>query len=98
MFARVVTVQISLDKTDEATSIYRDSVVPAAGQQPGFKGLLLLLCKEEQGKALSITLWDSEAAMTASESSGFLNQQLAKFGSSMTARPTTEHFEVAVQA
>ncbi len=97
MYARVVTVQIQPDKSDEAIRIYRDSVVPAAKQQRGFKGLYDLV-DPKTGKGLSIALWDTEADMVAGEASGYLREQLAKFAAMFTAPPTTERYQVAVQA
>ncbi len=97
MYARLVTVQIAPDKSDEAIRIYRDSVVPAAKQQKGFKGLYDLVDRNT-GKGVSITLWDTEADMIAGEASGYLREQLAKFAAMFTAPPTTERYEVVVQA
>ncbi len=97
MHARVVTVQLLPGKVDEAIRVYRDSIVPAAKQQQGFKGLYDLVDRGT-GKGLSITLWNTEADMAAGEASGYLREQIAKVASSFAAPPTTEHFEVAVQA
>lgn len=97
MHARVTTVQIRLDKLDEAIGIYRDSVTPAAQQQQGFQGVLLLTDRTT-GKGLSVTLWDTEAAMMAGESSGYFQQQLAKFKDIFGAPPVREQYEVSVQA
>jgi heme-degrading monooxygenase HmoA len=97
MYARVITVQIQPSKVDEAIRIYQDSVVPAAKQQKGFKSIWLLTDRKS-GKGISFGLWDTEADMIASESSGYLSEQLAKFGSLFTAPPITERFEVSVQA
>ena len=97
MYARVVTVQIKPGMTDEATRLYQDSVVPAGKQQAGCVGMYLLV-DQATGKGISVVLCDSEASMIASETSGYLNQQLAKFGPLMTAPPTTGRFEVAVKA
>lgn len=96
MYARVVTVQVQPGKRDEAIGIYRDSVVPAAKQQKGSKGALLLTDRNT-GKGISIALWETEADMKASEASGYLQEQLAKFGAILAAPPTTEHFEVSLQ-
>ena len=37
MHARVVTIQTQLGKMEEAIRIYRDSLIPAAKEQKGFK-------------------------------------------------------------
>jgi hypothetical protein len=42
MYARVSIARSQLGKADEVIRIHRDSVVPAAKQQKGFKGLYLL--------------------------------------------------------
>lgn len=96
MHARVVTVQIQPGKIDEATRIYRDSVVPAAKQQQGFRGALLLTMPESS-KGISVTLWETEANLKATETSGFFNEQIAKFGAVFAVPPTRELAEVAVQ-
>ena len=84
---------------DEAISLYRDSVVPAAKQQKGFKGLYLLtLTDRSAGKGISITLWETEADMIAGENSGYYQQQLAKFKDVFGAPPAREASEVSVLA
>ena len=96
MNARVTTVQVRPDKMDEAIGIYRDSVTPAAQQQKGFKGLLMLTDRNT-GKGISIALWETEADMTAGESSGYFQQQLVKFKDVFSAPPVREQYEVSVQ-
>jgi heme-degrading monooxygenase HmoA len=97
MHARVTGTQILPGKIDEAIGIYRDSVVPAAKEQKGFKGAYQLVDRST-GKSLSISLWDTDADMLAGESSGYLREQVAKFAAVIAGPPTTEHYEVAVQA
>ena len=97
MNARVTIVQIVPGKLDEAVGLYRDSVVPAAKQQKGCKGLYLLTdCNT--GRGISITLWETEADMTAGENSGYYQQQLAKFKDVFSAPPVREAYEVSVLA
>jgi heme-degrading monooxygenase HmoA len=96
MHARVVTCQARPGKLDEGIGIYRDSVVPVARQQKGFKGILLLT-DPGAGKAISITLWETEADMKAGESSGYFQEQIAKFGALLAAPPVRETYEVSVQ-
>ena len=96
MFARVGTFQLQPGKMDEGIQIYHDSVVPAARQERGFKGAFLLT-DHNSNKAISITLWETEADMRAGEVSGYLREQLAKATSVLTAGPVVESFEVAVQ-
>jgi len=96
MHARTVTVQVQPGKIDEVIRIYRDSIVPAAKQQKGFKGAFLLTDKKT-GKGISVTLWESEADMEKGEATGYLREQIGKVASSFSAPPTTEHYEISVQ-
>jgi len=96
MHARVVTVQIQPGKIDEAVSIYRDSVMPAAKQQKGFKGAFLLTDRNT-GKGVSVALWETEADLKAGEASGYYQEQIAKFGGVFAGPPAREHYEVSVQ-
>jgi heme-degrading monooxygenase HmoA len=97
MHVRATTVQLQPDKVDEAIRIFQESVVPAAKQQAGFRGATLLVDRAT-GKGLSLTHWASEAEMKAGESSGYYQEQIAKFGPLLTAQPSREAFEVAVTA
>ena len=97
MYARVVIIQTIPGKMDEAIGIYRDSVVPASKQQKGWKGNYLLTDRKT-GKGISIGLWQTEADMTAGETSGYYQQQLAKFKDIFGAPPLREAYEISVQA
>ena len=96
MHARIMSGQVQPGKEDELTNIYRDSVIPAAKQQKGFKGGLLLV-DPNTGKCVSISLWETEADMTAGESSGYLREQVAKLAPTFAAPPVREAFEVRLQ-
>ena len=69
MHVRVATVHFQLDKLQQGISLYRESLVPAAKAQKGFQGAYLMT-DASSGKAVNITVWESEADMTASESGG----------------------------
>jgi quinol monooxygenase YgiN len=96
MHARVIRVQLQPAKVGEAILLYQDSVVAAARQQQGFKGALLLT-DAATNKAIAISLWQSEAQLSASESSGYLQEQLSQFESIFAAPPVIERYEVSVQ-
>jgi heme-degrading monooxygenase HmoA len=95
MFARTVVMQGTPDTAAEAKKIFAESVVPAAKQQTGFKGALFLT-DPSTGKGMSVTLWETEADLKAGEESGFLREQVAKFGPLLVGPPTREVFVVAV--
>ena len=66
MFARVSTFQGPPDQTAEGIRLAREQILPAARLMDGFKGIYLLYDRES-GKSLSVTLWETEADMQASE-------------------------------
>jgi heme-degrading monooxygenase HmoA len=45
-----------------------------------------------------IVLWNTESDMTAGESSGFYQEQVAKEMPLLSGPPTMEHYEVSVKA
>jgi hypothetical protein len=97
MYARVLKGQYKPGTFEEATRLYRDSYVPAAQQQQGFKGTLFLT-DPTTGAAMTVGLWETEADMKANEANGFLQEQLAKFADLFAGPPTLqESYEVSVQ-
>ncbi len=66
MFARVSTYQGSPQQIDEGLDHARQSILPRVQEVDGFEGVYYLVDRQS-GKALSITLWESEEAMRASE-------------------------------
>lgn len=95
MYARVTNVQFQPGKLDEAVQTYRESILPAARQQQGFKGGLFLT-DQSSNKAISISLWETEADMKAGETSGYYQAQLAKIATLVSAPPVREAYEVSV--
>ena len=96
MYARVTFSSIQAGKVDESLKILRDSILPALKKQKGFKGSLGLTNRDAR-KSITISLWDTQADMTAAETSGFYRDQLAKVAPLLTGAPTMEHYEVTVQ-
>ncbi len=97
MYARVTTSQGNPEQVDEATNIVRDSVVPAARQQKGFAGYILL-GDRGTGKAITISLWETEADREASGAgSEYYNEVIAMVTPFLTAEPIAEDLEVLVQ-
>jgi len=96
MFARLTITQVKIDKLDEAEKVTKESVLPAAKSQKGFRGAYLL--SEPSGKAIMISLWETEEDAIANEKSGYYQEQLAKFKDMFTAPPVHEGYEVSLQA
>ena len=95
MHARVVTAKLKPGTIEEAARIYRESVVPAASQEQGYKGAILLV-NPDADKAISITIWDSFENMTSGQESGYVLEQFQKFAGMFAEPPDSEHFDVAV--
>jgi len=97
MYAAVVSYKFRHDTMEEAVSIWRDSLLPIAKQQHGFKSGLLLT-DPNTGKGIGIGLWEAEADASAFENSGLFKQLVAKFGDVLVEPPVREQYRVSVQA
>jgi heme-degrading monooxygenase HmoA len=97
MYARVTTLPFQVDKYDEGVRIFKESVLPAARAQKGFRGALLL-GDRKAGRGLALTFWDDEAAAVANEENLYYQEQLIKFLPNFTSDPIREGFEVEVEA
>ncbi len=95
-YARVLTATAHPGKTDEGVQIVRDSLLPVTRRQPGFKGGLVLTDRS-QNKVIALTLWETEADLNASESSGYLQEQLGKVAHVLATQVVREVYEVTVQ-
>lgn len=96
MYARVFSAQIQIGKLEDVIHLTQHSIIPAAKLQKGFKSLVLLT-DPVTSKAMIVSQWATEADRTASESNGFLREQLAKLSAFVAGPPTTERFVVDCQ-
>jgi heme-degrading monooxygenase HmoA len=96
MYARVTFATAQPGKVDEVTKVMRDSILPALKKQKGFKGLTFLM-NRNTNKGIVIGLWNTEADMTAGESSGLYKDQVAKVAPLLAGPTTMEHYEVIVK-
>ena len=94
MHGRIVSVQVDSDKLKMVTDVYVESVVPAAEQQAGFRGALLFT-DEATGKAVSITLWDSEEDLMKGQQSGYYREQIGKFTDYFVRTPEQVGYQVS---
>lgn len=96
MFARVSTYQGDPGQAEAGIDYARQSIVPRVRQVEGFEGLYYLVDRQS-GKALSITFWESEEAMRASEEeANRLRTESAE--SAGAAVENVERYEVAVSS
>ncbi len=94
MYARVWFVNAKPEKRDEIIQVLRESVLPSAHQQQGYKGYLALF-DPSTGKGMAIALWETEADLKASEATA--QEQAAKGAGLFTSAPVREVYEVLVQ-
>ena len=95
-FARVTLTQMNPDKMEDAVKIYKESVVPDAQSQNGYRGVYLL-SDFKSGKSISIAIWDTKEDAIANEQSGYYKGQVDRFKDIMTAPPIREGYTVTVQ-
>ena len=96
MHAAVNHVQIQPGKINEAIAIFRDSVIPAASQEQGSRGSILLT-DPNTNKAIAVALWDREADAEAVVTSGWRQEQIAKLASVIAGPPVREVYEVSIR-
>jgi heme-degrading monooxygenase HmoA len=97
MYARVLFARFRPEQTDEIIQLYRQAVVPEQGKQPGAKGTMVLIDRAA-GKGISMTFWETEADLQASDEASPYYQALgAKFASYWTAPQVKETYEVSIQ-
>ncbi len=97
MYARITTMQMSPYRMDEAISAVREQVVPAAQQQKGFKGYLMLVDRAT-GKNLVITLWEGEEDRECTgENSEYYRAAIGRVVPFLNAAPDVEDLELVIQ-
>ena len=97
MFARLTIIQVKIDRIDEASKCFEESVVPMFKSQKGYQGGYFL-GDRKTGKSICISLWDREEDVVANEQSRSYQEQLVKFMEFFKASHIIrEGYEVIVQ-
>ncbi len=78
-------------------SVSRDSALPAAQQQQGFKGGLWLT-NPDTNKVMVVTLWESREDMESGATSGYFREQIGKLGGVLAGDAVREAYEVSIQS
>jgi hypothetical protein len=94
MVARVTHARIDPEAIAESVRLFDESVVPAAEQERGFMGALLLT--RDDGRVLVIDLCDTLENLRENERNGFYQAQVAKFRDRIVDHPQREFYEVQV--
>jgi heme-degrading monooxygenase HmoA len=95
MYARVLRVAGDPSKVNDGIETYKSRVAPALKEQDGYAGARLLT-NRETGAGMSITFWQDEQTLRASESAltAIRGETMTRFGAE---NPAAENYEVVVQ-
>ncbi len=96
MYARVTVFQVLPGASAEADEVVAKSIVPALQGHKGFVSYSHLLDRTT-GNGYSISTWQTEADLRASESDGWYGAQMAKVAKFLIAPPTRTICEVVVR-
>ena len=97
MFARLISTLIPNEKLDELIRVWRDLDTPEMKSIKGYREAYLLT-NRETGKAISMTLWDSEKDAITNEQNDYIQKQINKFYKDLVTEPLTrEGYEVSAQ-
>ena len=96
MYARITKIQVDVHKIDEASELFKKSVVPAFKAQQGYRGIFFM-ADHKKGECLCLSLWDTEEDLVVNEKSLSYQEQLIKFLDLFTGDPIREGYEVVFQ-
>ena len=96
MHARVLKIHTEVERIDELSLLFQDSVLPLLKQQNGYQGGAFF-ADRKNGQGVLITFWNSKEDMLANERSRFFQEQVSKFISFFSAPPIREEYEVVYQ-
>jgi heme-degrading monooxygenase HmoA len=94
MYARVSTIEGATDRLEEGVNRIRSEIVPQV-KQLGAQGIISL-ADRTTGKSLTITLWDTEDDLRASEEQANQLRRQAAEGIGATGEPRVERYEVVL--
>ncbi len=93
MYARVTWLEGSAERAREAIQAVREEALPAIEGTPGFLELFLLLDREN-GRALTITTWETREDLDASED---LARRLRALPIARWSAAGAERYEVVIR-
>jgi heme-degrading monooxygenase HmoA len=97
MHARMTVAHVQPDHFEEALTAVQEAFLPAAQEQPGYRGFLLLTERATQ-QLVGISFWETAGDMQSSGgASGYYQQRMNDFVGLLTEPPTTTTHEVAVR-
>lgn len=94
MYARVTSFEVDTVRIDldSAVERFKETILPAAREQSGYEGVLVLTTPE--GKGLLISFWTGEEDAARGIQSGYYDEQVAGFVTLLRQPPGRDHYEV----
>ena len=96
MYVRAITLPLKPEKIDEAVRLFKESIAPMFQKRKGFKQGYLV-GDRSTAKAISISLWDTEANATSLDTSGFLKEWTGMLGGFLDGEVVRDQDEVYFQ-
>ncbi len=92
MIARVTTFEGDPERMDEGVRIYREQVVPWLRDSTGFRGVIIMIDREND-RAMGVSFWTNKETATDSDASGtaLRDELAASVGTTLTGE---EFYEV----
>lgn len=95
-FARLVSAQVRKGKLDQVTKIWKEEDIPLMHSVKGYRGAYLLTDRKG-GRAISITLWDSERDSVADKESQLHQKQVGMYRDLLTGEIGYQGYEVSAR-
>lgn len=95
MHARMTIVEALPEQADSFLTVLREQVLPRARKWDGYRGVLSLIDRSS-GKNVTVTIWETEEAMRASDESAGQLRSNAISDVGVSRSPAVERYEVAV--
>jgi heme-degrading monooxygenase HmoA len=94
VYARVTLFELDTIRQglDAGVERFRETILPALREQPGYAGVHVLA--NPDGKGLVVSLWDTPAEAEAALGSGFYDEQVDRFVAVFRAPPGREGYDV----
>ncbi|UCC16323.1 MAG: antibiotic biosynthesis monooxygenase [Dehalococcoidales bacterium] len=94
MIARITLFEIDTLRInlDDALEKFKELIVPETRKQEGYKGMYVM--RTPEGKGLVMSLWENEEAATAGLTTGYYEEQIAKFVTLFRSPTGRESYEM----
>jgi len=96
MFARLVSAQVRKGKLNEAVKVWKEEDITLMHGVKGYRGAYLFTDRKA-GKAISMTLWDSEQDSVADRKSQLHHKQVNMYRDILTGEIGYQGYEISAQ-